>query len=243
MMPSRSSVASVHLLGGPYVVCSGEVVPVPEGSKRLLAFVTLRGGRVDRRHAAGVLWPTGTDGRAAGNLRSSLWRLRSAGIDVLVDSDRTTVCLGDDVDVDVDGLRGWADRVIDGTAAAGDLAWRPPAPEALDLLPGWYDDWTVLERERLRQRVLHALEAQSVALSRRGRYADSVEAALVAVNAEPLRESAQRVLVAAHLREGNWIEAHRALSAYVQVLADELGAIPSEELTRWVHESGPAPVS
>ncbi|MGW2995279.1 bifunctional ornithine acetyltransferase/N-acetylglutamate synthase, partial [Streptomyces sp. NPDC001193] len=33
------------------------------------------------------------------------------------------------------------------------------AADALDLLPGWYDDWVLLEQERVRQRLLHALEA------------------------------------------------------------------------------------
>src|ERR671913_198893 len=73
----------LRLFGRPVVICEGSRYVVPEGSKRLLVFVALRHRRVDRRDAAGSLWPDGTDYRAAGNLRSALWRLNRAHIDVL----------------------------------------------------------------------------------------------------------------------------------------------------------------
>src|SRR5580692_9687981 len=73
----------LHLFGGPFVTCEGRRLEVPEGSKRLLVFVALHRRRIERRYAAGALWPTGDDIRAAGNLRSALWRLNGAGIQVL----------------------------------------------------------------------------------------------------------------------------------------------------------------
>ena len=111
--------------------------------------------------------------------------------------------------------------------------------DTLELLPGWYDDWTTLERERLRQRVLHALEALSREFRRRGRHAEAVEAALAAVNSEPLRESAQRVLVEAHLGECNWVEAERAFISYRDFLERELGVSPSRDLNALVYDSAP----
>lgn len=237
---TNSGGTSVHLFGGPYVLVEGRRRVVPEGSKRLLAFVALRHGRVERRHVAGTLWPVGGDDRAAGNLRSALWRLRGAGVEVM-QCDKWSLKLVDDIEVDVHELRQWADRVIGGHPLPEDLRRGPPEADALDLLPGWYDDWTILERERLRQRVMHALEAQSRELSCRERYADAVEAAIAAVNAEPLRESAQRTLVAAYLDEGNWVEARRALTTYERLLAVELGVTPSHDLVGMVEESSPAP--
>ena len=71
--PDRLDVPAVLLLGGPYVMLNGDRREVPDGSKRLLVFVALGTGRVDRRYAAGSLWPLGNDERAAGNLRSALW--------------------------------------------------------------------------------------------------------------------------------------------------------------------------
>jgi two-component SAPR family response regulator len=100
----------------------------------------------------------------------------------------------------------WATRVIEGSPSAYDLAISSSLTDALDFLPGWYDDWALMERERIRQRLLHALEAVSRRLARAGDYAGAVEAAMLAISAEPLRESAQRALIEAHVAEGNLAE-------------------------------------
>src|ERR1700758_4454868 len=166
----------VHLLAGPYITVGPERRDVPEGSKQLLAFVALRRRRVERRQAAGALWPIGDEERAAGNLRSALWRLRRAGIDVLV-ADKWSLVLGTEVRVDLHALEEWAARLIAGSAADQDLSIPPTASDALNLLPGFYEDWALIERERIRQRVLHALEALSERLSALGRFADAIESA------------------------------------------------------------------
>jgi DNA-binding SARP family transcriptional activator len=231
--PECLEVPAVVLFGGPYVMLPGGRREVPDGSKRLLAFVALNSGRVDRRQAAGSLWPLGNDERAAGNLRSALWRLKGAGID-LVESRRCSLTLRAGTVVDVGVLCEWAARVVDGSASQDDLRavnWRS---DSMDLLPGWYDDWVIFERERIRQRLLHALEALSQLLVAAGRCADAVEAAISAVGADPLRESANRVLIEAHLAEGNLVEARRAYERYRDIIRRELGAEPGERLTRLV---------
>jgi DNA-binding SARP family transcriptional activator len=219
----------VHLFGGPYVTMGTQRHEVPQGSKQLLAFVALRRRRVERSQVAGTIWPVGDDMRAAGNLRSALWRLRRAGIDVLV-ADKWSLGLGAGVLVDLHLMDQWATRLIEGTARGDDLAISPAWADALDLLPGWYDDWTSMERERIRQRILHALEALSAKLAGAGRFADAVEAALLAVRAEPLRETAQRALIKAHVAEGNLAEARRSYRAYRDLLRSELGVEPSSDL-------------
>ncbi|WP_327134202.1 SARP family transcriptional regulator [Streptomyces sp. NBC_01343] len=229
-LPGQGEPPALHLLGGPRVIHQGRWLDVPEGGKRLLAFVALNGGRVERRHAAGTLWPSGDDLRAAGNLRSALWRLKAAGIDLL-DSDKCSLAMREHTVVDLYVLYGWAGRLIGGTATAQDLSALKWRTDALDLLPGWYDDWVLLERERVRQRLLHALEALSRELARVGRHAEAVESALLAVSAEPLRESAQRALIEAHLAEGNLIEAMRAYDTYRALVKRELGVEPGCELS------------
>jgi DNA-binding SARP family transcriptional activator len=217
------------MFGGPYVRAAGRRHEVPEGSKQLLAFVALRRKRVDRRHAAGTLWPDGNEERAAGNLRSALWRLRRAGIDVLL-ADKRSLALRADVLVDVHVMDQWATRLIGGKASAADLAVPPFWADVLEFLPGWYDDWVLMERERLRQKMLHALEEMSRRLAGAGRFADAVEAAILAISAEPLRESAQRVLIEAHVAEGNLSEAHRIWQDYRNLVHRELGVDPSGDL-------------
>jgi DNA-binding SARP family transcriptional activator len=206
---------------------------VPDGSKRLLVFVALSTGRVDRRYAAGSLWPEGRDERAGGNLRSALWRLKCAGIDV-VESDKCTLGMRRGTVVDVGVVGDWATRLVDGSATQTDLRLLNWRWDAMDLLPGWYDDWVIFERERIRQRLLHALEALSRRLVEMNRCAEAVDAAISAVSADPLRESANRVLIEAHLAEGNLIEARRTYERYRDCVRRELGVEPGEQLASLV---------
>jgi DNA-binding SARP family transcriptional activator len=225
----RSARSELYLIGGIHAVVDGHAIEVPDGGSRLLVYVALRGGRVDRRQIAGTLWPVGDDARAAGNLRSALWRLRGAGLDLL-EGDHSWLAVAEHVVVDVDQVGAWAARLVAGRLEPGDLMPRPGWSDALDLLPAWHDDWVVFERERLRQRMLHALEAMSRELVARNRQAEAVDVAMAAVAAEPLRESAQRVLLEAHLAEGNQIEAHRCFARYRDLARRELGVSPSPEL-------------
>jgi DNA-binding SARP family transcriptional activator len=226
--PAPSGASMVHLLGGLYVTRNGHRLEVPEGSKRLLAYLCLRRGPVERCHVAGILWPSVDDRRAAGNLRSALWRLRGADVDVL-EADKRSIGLRQGVGADVYELAEWASRLVARRPAPGDLSLQRPLDDALDLLPGCYDDWAIIERERMRQRTLHALEALSRALTAMGRYGEAVEAALTAIVAEPLRESAQRALLEAHLAESNLIEARRDFLTYRNLVRRELGVEPSVE--------------
>jgi DNA-binding SARP family transcriptional activator len=221
--------SAVLLLGGPYVILDGHRREVPEGSKRLLVFTALNARRVDRRHVAGCLWPAGNDQRAAGNLRSALWRLNCAGINV-IESDKCSLTLRPGTIVDVRVISDWAARLIDGSAAEFDLASVSWPADAMDLLPGWYDDWIIFERERIRQRFLHALEALSRRLIEVGRCAEAVDAAISAVGVDPLRESASRILIEAHLAEGNLVEGRRTYERYRDTARRELGVEPSQQL-------------
>jgi DNA-binding SARP family transcriptional activator len=225
-VPAQRGVVTVCLLGEPHVLQDGLSRPVPEGCKRVLAFVALKGGRVDRRLAAGSLWPEGSEGRASGNLRSALWRLRGAGIDVL-EADKVNVFLAERTITDLDALCAWADRLASGRATEADLAVPGWSSTVAELLPGWYDDWVIFERERVRQRMLHALEVLSCLLRNAGRFAEAIESAMDAVAVEPLRESAWRVLTEAHFAEGNCVEAQRTFASYRDLARRELGVDPS----------------
>lgn len=230
----------VHLAGGPAVTVDGATVEVPEGGVRLLALIALTDGALDRRHVAGRLWPDADDVRAAGSVRTALWRLRTAGID-LVSGDRTRLWLRAGTEVDVRRARAWAAQVLDAPdppTGSGDPGpqgdWRGYTRE---LLPGCYDEWVVFERERLRLRVLQALEHLSRRLARTGRWAEALDAALTAVQADPLRESAQTALVQAHLAEGNIVAAVRCFDHYRRALSRELGVAPGQALTALVTQA------
>jgi DNA-binding SARP family transcriptional activator len=232
----------VHLFGGPFVTLAGRQIEVPEGSKRLLVFIALQPGRVERRYAAASLWPLGDEARASGNLRSALWRLRNLGVE-LIDADKIFVGLRSDVSVDVRLVCEWGQRLIRNEVRPNDLAAVPWRLDELDFLPGCYDDWALMERERVRQRLLHALEALARHLIARGRCAEAVDVALTAVVADPLRESAQTLLIKAHLAERNWREARRAYAVYRKVLLDEIGVEPGQALLHLVDAACARPVA
>ena len=63
---------------------------------------------------------------------------------------------------------------------------------------------------------------------------------MLAVYADPLRESAQRALIAVHLAEGNVVEAHRVFTRYRRLILDELGVEPAIALQAPVDGMGTA---
>jgi DNA-binding SARP family transcriptional activator len=107
-----------------------------------------------------------------------------------------------------------------------------------ELLPDWYDDWVVIDRERVRQLRLHALERACERLTASGRFGEAIEAGLAAVAEEPLHESAHRVLIEAHLAEGNRDEAFRQYEAYAQAMWQDLRLEPSLQIRALVERTG-----
>jgi DNA-binding SARP family transcriptional activator len=101
-----------------------------------------------------------------------------------------------------------------------------------ELLVGWYDEWTLVERERVRQLCLHALESLALLLLSRRRYAQALESALAAIAFEPLRESAHRVIIQIHLAEGNHYEGVRHYEQFSMLLEEELGLTPTPTMEK-----------
>jgi len=108
-----------------------------------------------------------------------------------------------------------------------------------ELLPDWYDDWVLQERERLRQLRLLALEAAGERLLETGRRSEASIVALAAVCADPLRETAYRLLIRSHLAAGNLAEAVRQFGIFRARLWRELGLEPSAEIVELVRGAAP----
>jgi DNA-binding SARP family transcriptional activator len=200
------------------------VLDLPRGVQRLVAFLSLA-RRPARSAVAGTLWPDASDALAHSSLRSALWRLHKA-VPGLVDVSGGALALASDVRVDVRDLTSWARCALDPRMDV-DGVLPPDVGQSGELLPGWYDDWVLLEREGLRQLRMHAFEALADKLSRVGRYGEAVQAAHTAIRAEPLRETAHRALVRTHLAEGNVTEAFRAYESFRSFLLRELGVAPT----------------
>jgi DNA-binding SARP family transcriptional activator len=223
----------LRLIGGFSVEADGEPIVLPASCQRVAAFVALATVPTRRAHVAGSLWLDADERHASANLRSSLWRLRKMGLD-LVEPVGDRVSLTCNVSVDFWRQLAWAGRVLDGLALDDDLEV-DLKEVALELLPDWYDDWVALQRERLRQRMLHGLEALVRVLVERGRLARAIDVGLTAIALDPLRESAHRCVIEAHTAEGNASEARRQYGEYSKLLERELGLQPSLALARLVN--------
>ncbi|MFB7614924.1 BTAD domain-containing putative transcriptional regulator [Kitasatospora sp. NPDC056181] len=224
----------LRLFDGFELRSGAERLVLPLNSQRLIALLALR-VTTTRGQAGGILWPEAPERQAGGRLRTTLWRVRSTG-PAIVERRGGQLSLAAGVDVDVRTWLRSARRALDGQALDGQaLDGQGPAgpldartvPLVGDLLPGWYEDWVLVERERLRQLQLHALEEVSAQLLGQGRHAAALEAALSVLHLDPIRESAHRAVIAVHLAEGNLGEARRQSEACRAILLRELGVGPS----------------
>ncbi len=221
----RPGRASVRVLGGFELAVDLRPVALPIQAQRVLGYLAVRPSTAQREALAGTLWPDSSDMRARSNLRTALWRIRQAGPRV-VEATRSWVRICSGVHVDSRRASKLAQDLIERRPSA------PMTRSALalleeDLLPGWDEEWLIVERERMRQLRIHALEALSIRLREQSRFGEAIDAALSAVAAEPLRESAQIALIEAYLAEGNVSEAARQKDAYRVLLDVELGLEPS----------------
>jgi DNA-binding SARP family transcriptional activator len=221
---TRPSAYQLILIGGWQVASGDECFHLAPSAQKLLAFVALN-DHVNRAFVAGTLWPEVAEDKAQASLRTVIWRVSSSCPGIL-QNDKEILALSEQTSVDV-----WRLRALSKSLLAGELP-NDPIPEPLygDLLPGWYDDWVLLEREQLRQTRLHILEAMTKSLVERRRYNEALQLAMAAVNIAPLRESAHREIIQIHLAEGNAAEALRQFEVCAHLLRTDLGLEPSEQM-------------
>jgi DNA-binding SARP family transcriptional activator len=219
----------LSVLGTFELRCDQRPVPLSVNGQRLLAFLALHPRPMLRVRLAGTLWTGACEQRAFASLRTLLWRLPRPGCE-LVTCSAGHLQLSPEVSVDLAAAASLAHRLLDDRS--DEFEGDEPEWVLLDrvLLPDWYDDWVITERERHRQLALHALEALSERLVAAGRHRRALEAAIAAVAVDPLRESAHRALIDVHLAEGNVAEAVRQYHVFKELLDERLGLEPSPQL-------------
>ena len=210
----------------------------------LLAYLLVhRHAPQPRQHVAFLLWPDSSEPQARTNLRVLLKELRRA----LPDSDTYLVSEGQSLQwrcdspctLDVDEF----ERAIHDAAAAraGDPnAERAALESALqlyvgDLLPSNYDDWVLVERERLQQMHDAALSRLIALLEACGDYRGAIARAQQQLRGDPLREDSYRLLMRLYALNGDRAGVQRVFNQCVSVLARDLSIEPSRE-TRSAYE-------
>jgi DNA-binding SARP family transcriptional activator len=223
----------LDLLDGFRLRVGSEHIEISEVAQRLVAFIALNRRPLPRALVAGTLWPEKTESRAFANLRSSLWRLHCASPPPTIICSGSSLLLNPAVRLDVAVLErhGWA--LLDGSLR--------PTTElradwfSMELLPGWYEDWVIVERERLSQLQIRFLEALVHHLRGLGEYARAIDQAMRLVATDPLRERSQLALIHALVDEGSWGRAHRQADDYCRLLDDAFGCRASTAFVSEYH--------
>ena len=230
-MPQQSRVRAqcchLRLLGRWQLVADGEDVGLGHREERLTALLGLT-GQSSRLHVAGSLWPESTDARALASLRRAVLQTqqRCPG---LLHVDRLSIGLDADVEVDVDEVRRAAAATEDAIAEgeAGTLLGQLVGEQ---LLPDWYEDWVLPERERLEHLRVKALERIARQALEAGDLELSVDAARAASDIDPLLEWAGELAIRAHLARGDLGSALLEFDRYRDTVRDELGVPPSRTI-------------
>jgi DNA-binding SARP family transcriptional activator/predicted ATPase len=202
----------------------------------LLAYLVMhRDSPQSRQHLAFMFWPDASEAQARANLRKALYDLR-----------KILPSLEHFVQIEAQFLR-WRNSVttildvdlFDASLTRAKQANQPQDAQAAleqavalytgDLLPTCYDDWLLLERERLRQHYVMALEQLISLLEQQRELPSALTYAQRLLHSDPLHESAYRLLMRLHVLNGDRATALRTYHTCVTLLQQELGADPSAE--------------
>lgn len=98
-----------------------------------------------------------------------------------------------------------------------------------ELLPGYYEDWILQERQWLTERYFGALGQLLQHLESEGEYQRALQFAQRGVRVDPLREEAHRDLIRLYAAAGQPAAGLRQYQELERLLKEQLGAVPSGE--------------
>jgi DNA-binding SARP family transcriptional activator len=218
----------VRLLGQFEVRLEGEQVDIrSRPAQSLFAYLILRSGTSHRREKlAGLLWPDSDESNARANLRHALWRIRRAIGDGYINADKITIEFDPEVDywLDADVLEsedGSAEKLLSTVAVYGG-----------ELLPGFFDDWVVLDRERFRTTFETRIQEALNSLIERQEWTKALEWGERWIALGDVPEPAFRALMVAHAGMGDTAGVAAVNKRCVTALREELGVEPSEQTQR-----------
>jgi DNA-binding SARP family transcriptional activator len=239
------SVLKVHLFGNVHIeLCHDNdcaMVAATHKVQSLLAYLVLHR---DRCHSRDILltefWPEYDQHRARNALNTTLWRLRSAiepegvpGGTFVTSSPSGEVGFdtGSSVWLDVANFETDARRFLAKPADQRQAADAEALEQALslytgDLLEGFYDDWALRERERLR---LLYLKCQAHLLTwyrTHHRYGCALACGRQILEHDPLREEIHREMMRLYLKTGRRPLAVQQYHTLCNILSEELGISP-----------------
>jgi ABC-type oligopeptide transport system substrate-binding subunit/DNA-binding SARP family transcriptional activator/tetratricopeptide (TPR) repeat protein len=225
------------LLGQYEIRKDGQPIFIPSRpTQSLLAYLLLHPNKSHRREKlAGLFWPDSSEVNARSNLRHELWRIRKAigpGANARMESDYLGVTYHPQPDdqLDVDAFEACSED-----ESSTEALLQAVSAYGGDLLPGFYKEWVVLERERLHAVFERKLGRLLDRLLAERRWNDVLKWGEHWIASGDTPELAYRALMLAHAGLGNQTGAAAQYNRCVEALARELGVEPSER-TREVFE-------
>lgn len=231
------------MFGGLTLEARGEPLPpiASRAGRSLLAYlVANRHTAPTRDLLAGLFWPDMPETQARRRLSHALWQIQSvlseaADLDGYIQTSPTTIRFNADAGawVDVDVFESAVAMLkSDDTpdhAAALDSLMEAVRLYAGDFLAGFYDDWILVEQERLRQ-ALFAVLNHIVRLSKSwGDFDQALVYARRLALLDPLHEEAHREVMRLCYLLGRPNEALAQYERCASILATEIGAAPAAE--------------
>ncbi|HEX5840787.1 MAG TPA: BTAD domain-containing putative transcriptional regulator, partial [Anaerolineales bacterium] len=222
----------IRLLGQFDVRLDGKrIVISSRAGQSLLAYLAMTAGIPHRREKlAGTLWPASSEENARKNLRQELWRIRKAipaqnlpEADEYLIADEFTLTFNRNADywLDVSILEN-ADPDIQSLTSGLSLYQD-------ELLPGFYDDWVVLERERLQTLFESKMEQLVDKLVDAERWTAVQEQCERWLSLGFIAEPAYRALMLSYNARGDMAKVSAVYQRCVEDLHDRLGVEPSAE--------------
>jgi DNA-binding SARP family transcriptional activator len=240
----------IRLLGTLALTWNGNLLPVPCSPKvrSLLAYLICNHDRpISRDRLVGVFWPDRSDAHARRALSQALWQIRSS-LDPVADrlvTERDVVTFeihaGDWLDVEAFERAANQGQTTDGLHTRSTSTHLLELSVAADLyradfMENIYDDWALLERERLRERYLGVLERLILLCKQGGAYEKALAYAQRLSAVDPLREEAHRELMQLYHLLGRSQAALEQFVTLRDLLIRELGAQPTPSTTSLYHE-------
>lgn len=220
----------VQLLGAFSIHSGKKSLELPSrAAQSLFAYLLLNAGTGYRREKlAGQLWPDSREDAARDYLRHALWRIRkvlqSAGSAGLLEANDLTVAFAAKGEYRLDA----AEVARAGESKTSNDLMKALAAYGGELLPGFYDEWVVLEREHLQSIYEQEMGRLLGMLQQAGQWPEVLEWAekWIALGQRP--EPAYRALMSAHAANGDMSKVAASYERCVKTLR-EFGVEPSEQ--------------
>ena len=233
----EKAMLQIRLLGQFDVRAEGKRVTIPSRSAQsLFAYLALTAGTIHRREKlAGIFWPDTSDENARKNLRQELWRIRKAisaqetsGDDYFL-ADEFTLTFNRNANywLDVNQIE---KPELDLESLTSNLSLYQG-----ELLPGFYEDWILLERERIQTAFENRMDELVGQLVTAERWLAVQEQSERWLSLSTAPEPAYRALMLAYGARGNTAKVASVYQRCVDELQESFGVEPSAE-TRGLYE-------